>query len=72
MKSTSDNTQIFGKSGKAWEAERCHLQDELNHTHDRWAEAISNGDLKASERIWQEFDHIYQKMEDHLPITPTG
>ena len=72
MKTTSNDTQYFGKSGKAWEAERRHIQDELNHIHDRWAEAISKGDLEASERIWQEIDRVYHKMKDHLPITPTG
>jgi len=72
MKPPLNDTQYFGKSGKAWEAERRHIQDELNHFHDRWTDAISKGDMEASERIWQEIDCVYQKMKDHLPITPTG
>ena len=72
LKTTSDNSEKIAKLGQAWEAERCHLQDELNRIHDRWVAAIAKGDLQASENIWREFDRTYQKLMDHLPITPTG
>lgn len=53
-------------------ADKISIQMQLNRLHDEWMISVTKGDLEACDRLWQEMDVVYQKLRDHLPITPTG
>ena len=55
-----------------WDAERKIIQNELNFAYDAWLKAIEQGNLEDCDRLWRDIDVVYEKMRNHLPITPTG
>ena len=55
-----------------WDAERKIIQNELNLAYDAWLAAIEQGNLENCDRLWHDIDVVYEKMRNHLPITPTG
>ena len=54
------------------DAEKITIQMQLNRLHDEWMISVTRGDLEASDRLWHEMDAVYQRLREHLPLTPTG
>ena len=49
--------------------EKISIQMQLSRLYDEWMISVTNGDLNASDRLWQEMGVIYQKLRNYISLT---
>ena len=50
--------------------EKISIQMQLSRLYDEWMISVTNGDLEASDRLWQEMGVIYQNLRNYISSTP--
>ena len=40
----------------------------LSRLYDEWMISVTNGDLEASDRLWQEMGVVYQKLRNYISL----
>ena len=48
--------------------EKISIQMQLSRLHDEWMISVTNGDLEASDRLWQEMGVVYQKLRNNISL----
>ena len=48
--------------------EKISIQMELSRLYDEWMISVTNGDLEASDRLWQEMGVVYQKLRNYFSL----
>ena len=48
--------------------EKISIQMQLSRLYDEWMISVTNGDLKASDRLWQEMGVVYQKLRNFISL----
>ena len=48
--------------------EKISIQMQLSRLYDEWMISVTNGDLEASDRLWQEMGVIYQKLRNYISL----
>ena len=48
--------------------EKISIQMQLSRLYDEWMISVTNGDLEASDRLWQEMSVIYQKLRNYISL----
>ena len=51
--------------------EKISIQMQLSRLYDEWMISVTNGDLEASDRLWQEMGGVYQKLRNHISLMQT-
>ena len=46
--------------------EKISIQMQLSRLYDEWMISVTNGDLEASDRLWQEMGVVYQKLRNYI------
>ncbi|MEE2745709.1 MAG: hypothetical protein VX617_02385 [Pseudomonadota bacterium] len=46
--------------------EKISIQMKLSRLYDEWMISVTNNDLKASDRLWQEMGVIYQNLRNYI------
>ena len=46
--------------------EKISIQMKLSRLYDEWMISVTNGDLEASDRLWQEMGVVYQKLRNYI------
>jgi len=46
--------------------EKISIQMQLSRLYDEWMISVTNGDLEASDSLWQEMDVVYQKLRNYI------
>ena len=41
---------------------------QLSRLYDEWMISVTNGDLEASDRLWQEMGVVYQKLRNYISL----
>ena len=49
--------------------EKISIQMQLSRLYDEWMISVTNGDLEASDRLWQEMGVVYQKLRNYISLT---
>jgi len=49
--------------------EKISIQMQLSRLYDEWMISVTNGDLDASDRLWQEMGVVYQKLRNYISLT---
>ena len=44
--------------------EKISIQMQLSRLYDEWMISVTNGDLEASDRLWQKMSVVYQKLRN--------
>ena len=44
------------------------IQMQLSRLYDEWMISVTNGDLEASDRLWQEMGVVYQKLRNYISL----
>jgi len=44
------------------------IQMQLSRLYDEWMISVTNGDLEASDRLWQEMGVVYQKLRNNISL----
>ena len=50
--------------------DKISIQMQLSRLYDEWMISVTNGDLEASDRLWQEMGVIYQKLRNYISSIP--
>jgi len=45
------------------------IQMQLSRLYDEWMISVTNGDLDAGDRLWQEMSVVYQKLRNYISLT---
>ena len=48
--------------------EKISIQMQLSRLYDEWMISVTNGDLEASDRLWQEMGVVYQKLRNNISL----
>ena len=48
--------------------EKISIQMQLSRLYDEWMISVTNGDLEASDRLWQEMGVVYQKLRNYISL----
>ena len=48
--------------------EKVSIQMQLSRLYDEWMISVTNGDLEASDRLWQEMGVVYQKLRNYISL----
>ena len=48
--------------------EKISIQMKLSRLYDEWMISVTNGDLEASDRLWQEMGVVYQKLRNYISL----
>ena len=48
--------------------EKISIQMQLSRLYDEWMISVTNGDLEASDRLWQEMGVVYQKFRNYISL----
>ena len=48
--------------------EKISIQMQLSRLYDEWMISVTNGDLDASDRLWQEMGVVYQKLRNYISL----
>ena len=48
--------------------EKISIQMQLSRLYDEWMISVTNGDLEASDRLWQEMGVVYQKLRNFISL----
>ena len=48
--------------------EKISVQMQLSRLYDEWMISVTNGDLEASDRLWQEMGVVYQKLRNYISL----
>ena len=49
-------------------ADKISIQMQLSRLYDEWMISVTNGDLEASDRLWQEMGVVYQKLRNNISL----
>ena len=49
--------------------EKISIQMQLSRLYDEWMISVTNGDLDASDHLWQEMGVVYQKLRNYISLT---
>ena len=49
--------------------EKISIQMQLSRLYDEWMISVTNGDLDASDRLWQKMGVVYQKLRNYISLT---
>ena len=48
--------------------EKISIQMQLSRLYDEWMISVTNGDLDASDRLWQKMGVVYQKLRNYISL----
>ena len=48
--------------------DKISIQMQLSRLYDEWMISVTNGDLEASDRLWQEMGVVYQKLRNYISL----
>ena len=48
--------------------EKISIQMQLSRLYDEWMISVTNDDLEASDRLWQEMGVVYQKLRNFISL----
>ena len=48
--------------------DKISIQMQLSRLYDEWMISVTNGDLEASDRLWQEMGVVYQKLRNNISL----
>ena len=48
--------------------EKISIQMQLSRLYDEWMISVTNGDLDASDHLWQEMGVVYQKLRNYISL----
>ena len=48
--------------------EKISIQMQLSRLYDEWMISVTNGDLEASDRLWQEMGVVYHKLRNYISL----
>ena len=48
--------------------EKISIQMQLSRLYDEWMISVTNDDLEASDRLWQEMGVVYQKLRNYISL----
>ena len=48
--------------------EKISIQMKLSRLYDEWMISVTNGDLEASDRLWQEMGVVYQELRNYISL----
>ena len=49
--------------------EKISIQMQLSRLYDEWMISVTNGDLEASDRLWQKMGVVYEKLRNYISLT---
>ena len=44
------------------------IQMQLSRLYDEWMISVTDGDLEASDRLWQEMGVVYQELRNYISL----
>ena len=48
--------------------EKISIQMKLSRLYDEWMISVTNSDLEASDRLWQEMGVVYQNLRNYISL----
>jgi len=52
--------------------DKISIQMQLSRLYDEWMISVTNGDLEASDRLWQEMGVIYLNLRNYISSAPAA